>query len=177
MASLNSVILLGNLTRDPELRTTPQGTSVASFGLAVNRRYRQGEEQREEVCFVDIVCFGRQAETASEYLSKGNLALIEGRLQWRSWETPDGQKRSKHEVIANNIQFMPRSSGSQSGEPYEPARSAAPSRPSYAPPSSPMMGGSFEDEPPMPSDDDIPFLRSDLPDRYLRADHPPEINA
>ena len=89
MASLNSVILLGNLTRDPELRSTPNGTSVASFGLAVNRRYRQGEEQREEVCFVDIVCFGRQAETASEYLSKGNLVMIEGRLQWRSWETPE----------------------------------------------------------------------------------------
>jgi single-strand DNA-binding protein len=161
MASLNSVILLGNLTRDPELRTTPQGTSVASFGLAVNRRYRQGEEQREEVCFVDIVCFGRQAETATEYLSKGNLALIEGRLQWRSWETPDGQKRSKHEVIANNIQFMPRSSGSQNGEPYEPARPAAQSRPSYAPPSSPMMGGGGGfDEPPMPSDDDIPFVHS-----------------
>ena len=157
MASLNSVILLGNLTRDPELRTTPQGTSVASFGLAVNRRYRQREGQREEVCFVDIVCFGRQAETASEYLSKGNLAMIEGRLQWRSWETPEGQKRSKHEVIANNIQFMPRSSGGQNGEPYEPARPAAPSRPSYAPPSSPMMGGGFGDEPPMPGDDDLPF--------------------
>jgi single-strand DNA-binding protein len=124
MASLNAVVLLGNLTRDPELRTTPQGTSVASFGLAVNRRYRQGEEQREEVMFIDITCFGRQAEVASEYLSKGNLAMIEGRLQWRSWETPDGQKRSKHEVIANNIQFMPRSSGGQNGEPYEPTRPA-----------------------------------------------------
>ncbi|MEE9149450.1 MAG: single-stranded DNA-binding protein, partial [Candidatus Tectomicrobia bacterium] len=92
MASLNSVILLGNLTRDPELRYTPQGTAVATFGLAVNRRYRQEDQQREEVCFVDIVTFGRQAETANEYLSKGSLALIEGRLQWRSWETPEGQK-------------------------------------------------------------------------------------
>jgi single-strand DNA-binding protein len=165
MASLNAVVLLGNLTRDPELRTTPQGTSVASFGLAVNRRYRQGEEQREEVMFIDITCFGRQAEVASEYLSKGNLAMIEGRLQWRSWETPDGQKRSKHEVIANNIQFMPRSSGGQNGEPYEPTRSAAQSRPSYAPPSSPMMGGGggFDEGPP-PTDDDIPFVRSDLSD-------------
>jgi single-strand DNA-binding protein len=161
MASLNSVILLGNLTRDPELRSTPNGTSVASFGLAMNRRYRQGEEQREEVCFVDIVCFGRQAETASEYLSKGNLVMIEGRLQWRSWETPDGQKRSKHEVIASNIQFMPRSSGGQSGddgERYPASRAAVPGRPSYAPPGSPMTGGGggFDDEPPL-SDDDIPF--------------------
>jgi single-strand DNA-binding protein len=161
MASLNSVILLGNLTRDPELRSTLNGTSVASFGLAVNRRYRQGEEQREEVCFVDIVCFGRQAETASEYLSKGNLVMIEGRLQWRSWETPEGQKRSKHEVIANNIQFMPRSSGGQSGddgERYPASGPATPGRPSYAPPDSPMTGGGggFDDEPPL-SDDDIPF--------------------
>ncbi len=68
MASLNSVTLLGNLTRDPELRYTPQGTAVATFGLAVNRRYRQEDRQREEVCFVDIVTFGRQAESASEYL-------------------------------------------------------------------------------------------------------------
>ena len=161
MASLNSVILLGNLTRDPELRSTPNGTSVASFGLAVNRRYRQGEEQREEVCFVDIVCFGRQAETASEYLSKGSLVMVEGRLQWRSWETPEGQKRSKHEVIANNIQFMPRGSSGQSGDDgkrYPETRLAPPGRPSYAPPGSPMAGGAgeFDDEPPL-SDDDIPF--------------------
>jgi single-stranded DNA-binding protein len=104
--------------------------------------------------------------------------MIEGRLQWRSWETPDGQKRSKHEVIANNIQFMPRSSGGQNGDPYESARPAAPSRPSYAPPSSPMMGGGGEfDEGPPPTDDDIPFLHSDIPDRYLSADHPPEMIA
>ena len=107
MASLNVVVLLGNLTRDPELRTTSQGTSVASFGLAVNRRYRQGDETKEEVCFIDITCFGRQAETASEYLSKGNLVTIEGRLQWRSWETPEGQKRSKHEVIAITFSLCP----------------------------------------------------------------------
>lgn len=136
MASLNAVMLLGNLTRDPELRTTPQGTAVASFGLAVNRRYRQGDEQREEVCFIDIVCFGRQAETASEYLSKGNLVMIEGRLQWRSWETPEGQKRSKHEVIANNVQFMPRSSGGQSGQngaPYAATRPSHPKPPVFCP--------------------------------------------
>ena len=109
MASLNKVILLGNLTRDPELRYAPNGTPIARFGLAVNQpRAGQGEERREEVCFVDIVAFGRQAETASEYLSKGRAALVEGRLQWRSWEGQDGQKRSKHEVIAERIQFMPR---------------------------------------------------------------------
>src|SRR6266436_5826624 len=108
MASFNKVILLGNLTRDPELRYTPSGTPVATFGMAMNRRSGQGDERKEEVCFVDIVVFGREAETASEYLSKGRQALIEGRLQWRSWEGQDGQKRSKHEVIAERIQFMPR---------------------------------------------------------------------
>src|SRR2546426_1865664 len=109
MASLNKVILLGNLTRDPELRYAPNGTPVTRFGLAVNtQRAGQGEDRKEEVCFVDIVAFGRQAETASEYLSKGRPALVEGRLQWRSWEGQDGQKRSKHEVIAERIQFMPR---------------------------------------------------------------------
>ncbi len=160
MASLNSVTLLGNVTRDPELRYTPQGTAVATFGLAVNRRYRQEDQQREEVCFVDIVTFGRQAETASEYLRKGNLALIEGRLQWRSWETPEGQKRSKHEVVANNVQFMPRGSGGQHGETAQPARPAAQSRPDFHAPSSPPMGGGdrFDDSFPSPGDEeDLPF--------------------
>ena len=108
MASFNKVILLGNLTRDPELRSTPNGTPVATFGMAMNRRSGQGDERKEDVCFVDIVVFGREAETASEFLSKGRQALIEGRLQWRSWEGQDGQKRSKHEVVAERIQFMPR---------------------------------------------------------------------
>jgi single-strand DNA-binding protein len=159
MASLNSVTLLGNLTRDPELRYTPQGTAVATFGLAVNRRYQQEGQQREEVCFVDIVAFGRQAETVNEYLAKGNLALVEGRLQWRSWETPEGQKRSKHEVVANNVQFMPRGSGGQNAEAYQPARPAAQSRPSAPPSGPPPMGnsGRFDDSFPPPDDDDLPF--------------------
>ena len=109
MASLNKVILLGNLTRDPELRYTPNGRPVSTFGLAINRRFRQDDTWRDEVCYVDIVSFGRQAETVTEYLTKGSLAMIEGRLQWRSWETEDGQKRSKHEIIANAVQFLPRS--------------------------------------------------------------------
>ena len=119
MANFNKVILLGNLTRDPELRFTPSGTPVVSFGLAVNTP-RAGSsstggggqdsppERRDDVCFVDVVAFGRQAETASEYLKKGRAALIEGRLQWRSWDGQDGQKRSKHEIMADRIHFMPR---------------------------------------------------------------------
>ena len=108
MAGFNKVILMGNLTRNPELRYTPSGTPVASFGLAVSRRFKQGEELKEEVCFVDIVVFGKQAEHCGQYLSKGNGAIIEGRLQQRRWETEDGQKRSKHEVVAQSVTFMPK---------------------------------------------------------------------
>jgi len=104
----NKVILIGNLTRDPELRYTPQGTSVCNFGLAVNRKYRQGEEMKEEVTFINIVVFGKQADTCGQYLSKGSPVLIEGRLRENRWETEDGQKRSKHEVIAESFKFLPR---------------------------------------------------------------------
>jgi len=106
MAGFNKIILMGNLTRDPEIRYAPNGTPVANFGLAVNRRYRQGEEVREDVCFVDIVVFGKQAETCGQYLSKGNGALVEGRLQMRKFETKDGQKVTKHEVVAENVRFL-----------------------------------------------------------------------
>jgi len=151
MASLNKVILLGNLTRDPELRYAPNGTPVARFGLAVNTsRAGQGDERREEVCFVDIVAFGRQAETASEYLSKGRPALVEGRLQWRSWEGQDGQKRSKHEVIAERIQFMPR--GREDGTERT---SAAPGMERTSP--GPSRAGEEMDFAPPLEDDDIPF--------------------
>src|SRR5512145_2475047 len=147
MASLNKVILLGNLTRDPELRYAPNGTPVARFGLAVNTsRAGQGDERREEVCFVDIVAFGRQAETASEYLSKGRAALIEGRLQWRSWEGQDGQKRSKHEVIAERIQFMPR--GREDGM-ERPSPGQGMERPSPGP----SRAGEENDMPPFEDDD------------------------
>jgi single-strand DNA-binding protein len=150
MASLNKVILLGNLTRDPELRYAPNGTPVATFGLATNHRTGQGEERKEEVCFVDIVAFGRQAETASEYLSKGRQALIEGRLRWRSWEAQDGQKRSKHEIIAERIQFMPR--GREEGmERTSPGPSIE-----RTPPGPSRAGEEMDFAPPL-EDDDIPF--------------------
>jgi len=111
MVSFNKVILMGNLTRDPEIRYNPNGTAVANFGLAVNRRYKMGDENREEVGFFDIVAFGKQAELCSQYLNKGSGVLIEGRLQQRRWETDDGQKRSKVEVVAQSVQFMPKRSG------------------------------------------------------------------
>ena len=106
MANLNKVFLMGNLTRDPELRYVPSGAPVTTFGLAVNRRYvTQQGEKKDEVCFVRIVVFGKQAESCSQHLSKGRLVFIEGRLQYRSWEQ-DGQKRSMLDVIADRVQFL-----------------------------------------------------------------------
>ncbi len=107
MASFNRVILMGNLTRDPELRYNPNGTPVANLSIAVNRKYRQGEELKEEVSYFDIVVFGKQAENCGQYLGKGQSVLVDGRLQQRRWES-EGQKRSKVEVVAENITFMPK---------------------------------------------------------------------
>jgi len=112
--SINLVVLVGNLTRDPELRYTPAGTAVTKFGLAVNNRRKVGEEWKDEPCFVDVSVFGRMAETSSEYLSKGRQVAIEGRLSYSKWEK-DGQTRSKLEVIANNIQFLGQGQGQQGG--------------------------------------------------------------
>ena len=95
MNSFNKVILLGNLTRDPEVRYTPGGTAVASFAIAVNRRYKQGEETKDEVSYIDIVVFGKTAENCGQYLNKGDAILVEGRLQQRRWDDKDsGQKLS-----------------------------------------------------------------------------------
>src|SRR3990167_2728898 len=107
MASLNKVLLIGNLTRDPELRYVPSGSAVASFTLAMNRVYKlQTGEKKEETSFVRVVVWCRLAEVCGEYLKKGNPVFVEGRLQSRSWDGPDGQKRSTIEVIANNVQFL-----------------------------------------------------------------------
>lgn len=107
MASLNKVMLIGNLTRDPELRYIPSGSAVASFTLAMNRVYKlQTGEKKEEVTFVRVVVWGRMAEICGEYLAKGRPVFVEGRLQSRSWDGPDGQKRTATEVIANNVQFL-----------------------------------------------------------------------
>ncbi len=116
MTSFNKTILMGNLTKDPEIRYTPSGTAVANFGLAVNHRYKQGDEMKDEVCFVDIVVFGKQAENCGQYLSKGQGVIIDGRLQQRRWESDDGQKRSKHEVVAQSVQFLPKRQSGQSEE-------------------------------------------------------------
>jgi single-strand DNA-binding protein len=116
MTSFNKVILMGNLTRDPEVRFTPNGSAVASFAIAVNRKYKQGDETKEEVSYIDIVVFGKQAENCGQYLNKGDAALIEGRLQQRRWDDKEsGQKRSKVEVAAQSVTFMPKRSKSGPG--------------------------------------------------------------
>lgn len=109
MANFNRVILMGNLTRDPELRYIPNGQAVANLRLAINRTYKtQAGEQKEEVTFVGIVVWAKQAEACAEYLSKGSPVFVEGRLQSRQWETEDGQKRSVLEVVADRVQFLGR---------------------------------------------------------------------
>ncbi|GAB6183096.1 single-stranded DNA-binding protein [Thermodesulfovibrio hydrogeniphilus] len=111
----NRIILIGRLTRDPEIRYTPAGVAVATVPIAVNSRYRQGEDFREETLFIDAVVFGKQAETCTQYLNKGRMVLVEGRLRERRWEH-EGQKRSKVEVIANNIRFLSKKESADSPE-------------------------------------------------------------
>jgi single-strand DNA-binding protein len=110
MAGFNKVILLGNLTRDPELRTLPSGAQVAVFGMAMSRKFKsQQGELKEETCFVDIEMFGKLADICGKYLHKGSPVLIEGRLKLDSWEK-DGQKRSKLKVVGSGMQLMPKGS-------------------------------------------------------------------
>lgn len=107
MANLNKVFLIGNLTRDPELRYTPGGTPVANLGLAVNRRFKDSSgELKEEVCFLTVTVWDKQAETCCQYLNKGSPVFVEGVLQSRFWETSDGQKRSALDVRAERVQFL-----------------------------------------------------------------------
>jgi single-strand DNA-binding protein len=105
MASFNRVVLMGNLTRDPELSFASSGTPVCKFGLAINRKWKD----REEVCFIDVVSFGKQAEILNQYLRKGGAVLVEGRLTYSSWEDKNSQqRRSKNEVVVENFSFLPK---------------------------------------------------------------------
>ena len=106
MANFNKVIMVGNLTRDPELRYTPSGSAVCEFGIATNRSYTTSDgQEREDTCFVDVSVWGRRGEVVSEYFSKGRPILIEGRLNYDTWETPDG-RQSKHTIVAYNFEFV-----------------------------------------------------------------------
>ncbi len=154
MANLNKVLLMGNLTRDPEVRYTPKGTAVAELGIAVNRIYSgENGEKREEVTFVDVTVWGRTAENVGEYLKKGRPVFIEGRLQLDSWEDKtSGQKRNKLKVVADNVQFLGSRGGAGGGGPDE-GEEAPRSRPSSGGSSSPPP----KSAPSEPDDDDIPF--------------------
>jgi single-strand DNA-binding protein len=177
MPNLNKVQLMGNLTRDPEVRYTPKGTPVTDIGLAINRTYSGDDgERREETTFVDITFWGRQAEVIGEYMRKGRPLYVEGRLQLDTWEDKTtGQQRSRLKVVGDNFQFLgsredggPRSGGAPQGshsgshssqgghgghDDYAPEpRPAAPPRPASPPPA---QGGYQEG--PIEDDDDIPF--------------------
>ena len=150
MANYNKVILIGNLTRDPQVSYLPSQMAVVEFGLAINRRWRgQDGQQKEETCFVDCRAYGKQAETLNQYMSKGRPILVEGRLQYDQWEGKDGTKRSKHRVIVERFQFLGSAGGarqdtSQASRAETPPESQVPPEP--APP----------DANP-PGQEDIPF--------------------
>jgi len=157
MANFNRVILVGNITRDPEIRYTPNGTAVTHFGLAVNRTWRsQDGDNREEVCFIDVTAWGRQGEVISEHMSKGEPILVEGRLRMNTWQGQDGQKRTKHEVVVENFQFLGR--GSRRDAPPGQAR---PAQARSATPPAPAPEGQEEPDTTGANDafggDDIPF--------------------
>lgn len=142
MGSYNRVVLVGNLTRDPQLSYTPANTAVCKFGIATNRTFKDRDgNSREEVCFVDCTVFGRAGETFNQYMSKGRPVLVEGRLHFSQWTTPEGEKRSKHEVVVENFTFLGSGRGGEGA-------------------GAPAAAGSAESgsgSPAPPSDDGIPF--------------------
>ena len=159
MANLNKVMLIGNLTRDPELKYTPKGMAIAQLGLAVNRVWsNEAGEKQEEVTFIDVEMFGRKAEVAAEYLKKGRPVFIEGRLKLDSWDDKaSGQKRSKLKVVGESLEFLGSregggggggESGGGEGRPQRPAASRPAAPPPKRPPADPDL-----DAP----EDDIPF--------------------
>jgi single-strand DNA-binding protein len=115
MANFNKVLLLGNLTRDVELRYSQSGLPIAKLGMAINRRYTQNGETKETTCFVDLTAFGKQAEILNQYVSKGRPLFVEGRLEYSTWEGQDGGKRSKLEVVIENFQLLGSGRGAAGG--------------------------------------------------------------
>lgn len=184
MASLNRVFLIGNLTRNTEIRYTPSGSAVCEFGIAVNRRFVQANgAEKDETCFIDIVVWGKQAENANRYLQKGSSVFIEGRLVYDQWEEKETQKkRSRLRVNAERVQFLDRRDDARSAAPGEYPDSAAPQgnnyqqnrnggrqdhsyrQPQYRPnaPAGGNGGQASYDEPPaMPSSDDAQYVPVD----------------
>lgn len=112
---INIVIVKGNLTKDPELRYTPSGTPITSFSIASNRKWKSGEEAKEEVSFFEVVVFGRSGENVAQYVHKGSPVLVHGRLQQQRWETDDGSKRSKVQIVAEWVEFLGSKGGQEEG--------------------------------------------------------------
>jgi len=163
MANYNKVILIGNLTRDPQMSYLPSQTPVVEFGMAVNRRWRgQDNQQKEETCFIDCRAYGRTAETLNQYAKKGNPLLVEGRLQYDTWEGKDGVKRSKHRVFVERFQFLgtgrAAAQAPRQAAPPAPAAPSAPSAPSApAEPAEEFAEPAPPPEEEAPGGEDIPF--------------------
>lgn len=159
MPNLNRVLLMGNLTRDPELRYLPSNTPVVSIGLAVNRRWRnQQDQQQEETTFVDCEAFGRSAEVINQYLRKGRPVFIEGRLRLDQWQDREGQNRSKLKVVVENFQFVDSRGGGEASHEQAPGAAGQPSpssRPAPVAASAPAPAGQDVHQP--VKEDDIPF--------------------
>ena len=140
--NVNVVALVGNLTRDPELRHTPSGTAVTTLRLAVNDRVKRGEEWVDAAYYFDVTVWGRTAENCAQYLAKGRPIAVQGKLTWREWDAQDGTKRQSVEVVADNVQFLSGREGGEGGSPQFVTQGAAASRDDFSS---------------SPADDDIPF--------------------
>lgn len=151
--NINKAIIAGRLTRDPELKVLPSGTNIASFSLATSRRFKGSDgQQREETEYLNIVVFDRQAETCAQYLVKGQVALVEGRIQTRSWDKDDGSKGYKTEIIAEYVQFGPKARGGDDDADQRPPAERAATRPKTTPSASGIEYPTEDINP-----DDIPF--------------------
>lgn len=141
--NINSVVLVGNLTRDPELRHTPSGTAVTTLRIAVNDRVKRGEEWQDAAYYFDVTVWGRTAENCAQYLAKGRPVGVQGKLTWREWDAQDGTKRQSVEVVADNVQFLGGGREGGEGSAFVPQGAGA--------------SQSGADFPTAPADDDIPF--------------------
>jgi len=155
MPSLNHIFMVGNLTRDPEVRYTPSGSAVADLRLASTRVYTTDGQRKEETCFIDVVVWGKQAEVCREYLSKGSPILVEGILQFDQWKTESGENRSRHRIRADRVQFLgrPKGGGEMGDAPAAAEGSAPAAAPTPRPAPAPKAGGVDE----VGDTDDLPF--------------------
>lgn len=158
MPSVNKVILIGNLTRDPELRFTPKGSALCEIGMAVNRKYKlESGEQREEVTFLDISFWGKQAEVVAKWMKKGRPLYVEGRLQMDTWDDKTtGQKRSKIRIVAEDFQFLGGDRGGGEEGSHDDEHPAPAPRQASAPPARPQSAAAAPEAPSL-DDDDVPF--------------------